>query len=191
MSSTNAPFGMRPAFHPSGLDRATALADGILSTYSTDILKGQPVKFATTGVIQVAAAGDSFAGAFSGVEFTDTTGRRRVSNYWPASTAYQTGSCIAYFYNDPNIVYEIQAAGSLAQTSIGDQADLSNTTAGSTTTGLSACTLSTTLAGSGNTAQMRIINLAPYPDNAWGDSYTIVRVTIAKFQFAGVAGTAI
>lgn len=191
MSSTNAPFGMRPAFHPSGLDRATALTDGILSTYSTDILKGQPVKFATTGVIQVAAAGDSFAGAFSGVEFTDTTGRRRVSNYWPASTAYQTGSCIAYFYNDPNIVYEIQAAGSLAQTSIGDQADLSNTTAGSTTTGLSACTLSTTLAGSGNTAQMRIINLAPYPDNAWGDSYTIVRATIAKFQFAGVAGTAI
>jgi hypothetical protein len=191
MSSTNAPFGMRPAFHPSGLDRATALADGILSTYSTDILKGQPVKFATTGVIQVAAAGDSFAGAFSGVEFTDTTGRRRVSNSWPANTAYQTGSCIAYFYNDPNIVYEIQAAGSLAQTSIGDQADLSNTTAGSTTTGLSACTLSTTLAGSGNTAQMRIINLAPYPDNAWGDSFTIVRATIAKFQFAGVAGTAI
>ena len=191
MSSTNAPFGLRPAFHPSGLDRATALADGILSTYSTDILKGQPVKFASTGVIQVAAAGDAFAGAFAGVEWTDTTGRRRVSNNWPASTAYQTGSCIAYFYNDPNIVYEIQAAGSLAQTSIGDEADLSNTTAGSTTTGLSACTLSTTLAGVGNTAQMRIINLAPYPDNAWGDNYTIVRATIAKFQFAGVAGTAI
>ena len=191
MSATNAPFGLRPAFHPSGLDRATALADGILSTYSTDILKGQPVKFATTGVIQVAAAGDSFAGAFAGVEFTDTTGRHRVSNNWPANTAYQAGSCIAYFYNDPNIVYEIQAAGSLAQSSVGDQADLSNTTAGSTTTGLSQCTLSTTLAGSGNTAQMRIVNLAPYPDNAWGDSYTIVRATIAKFQFAGVAGTAI
>ena len=191
MSSTNAPFGMRPAFHPSGLDRASALADGILSTYSTDILKGQPVKMATTGVIQAAAAGDAFLGAFSGVEFTDTTGRRRVSNYWPANTAYQTGSCIAYFYNDPNIVYEIQAAGSLAQTSIGDEADLSNTTAGSTTTGLSACTLSTTLAGSGNSAQMRIINLAPYPDNAWGDSYTIVRAIIAEYQFAGAAGTAI
>lgn len=109
MSATNAPFGLRPAYHPSGLDRATALADGILSTYSTDILKGQPVKLATSGVIQVAAAGDAFVGAFSGVEFTDTTGRRRVSNYWPASTAYQTGSCVAYYYDDPNIVYEIQA----------------------------------------------------------------------------------
>jgi hypothetical protein len=191
MSSTNAPFGMRPAFHPSGLDRASALADGILSTYSTDILKGQPVKMATGGVIQVAAAGDAFLGCFSGVEWTDTTGRRRVSNNWPANTAYQAGSCIAYFYNDPNIVYEIQAAGSLAQTSIGDEADLSNTTAGSTTTGLSACTLSTTLAGAGGSAQMRIINLAPYPDNAWGDSYTIVRATIAEYQFAGAAGTAI
>jgi hypothetical protein len=191
MSSTNAPFGMRPAFHPSGLDRASALADGIASAYSTAILKGQPVKMDTSGTIVVAAAGDAFLGCFSGVEWTDTTGRRRVSNNWPASTAYQTGSCIAYFYNDPNIVYEIQAAGSLAQTSIGDEADLSNTTAGSTTTGLSACTLSTTLAGSGTSAQMRIINLAPYPDNAWGDSYTIVRTTIAKYQFAGTAGTAI
>jgi len=191
MSSTNAPFGLRPAYHPSGLDRATALTDGIASAYSTAILKGQPVKMDTSGTIVVAAAGDAFLGAFSGVEWTDTTGRRRVSNYWPASTAYQTGSCIAYFYQDPNIVYEIQAAGSLAQTSIGDEADLSNTTAGSTTTGLSACTLSTTLAGSGSSAQMRIINLAPYPDNAWGDSYTIVRATIAEYQFAGVAGTAI
>ena len=44
MSSTNAPFGLRPAFHPSGLDRAQALANGIASAYNTDILKGQPVK---------------------------------------------------------------------------------------------------------------------------------------------------
>jgi hypothetical protein len=90
---------------------------------------------------------------------------------------------VAYFYNDPNIVYEIQADGSLAQTSIGDQADLSNTTAGSSTTGLSQCTLSTTLVGSGASAQMRIVDLAPYPDNAWGDAYTIVRATINESQF--------
>ena len=187
MSSTNAPFGMRPAFHPSGLDRAQALADGILSGYTSDILKGQPVKMDTSGQIQVAAAGDSFLGAFAGVEWTDTTGRRRVSNYWPANTAYTTGSCVAYFYSDPNIVYEIQAAGSLAQSSIGAEADLSNTTAGSNVTGLSQATLSTTLQGSGGSAQMRIINLAPYPDNAWGDSYTIVQATISEHQYTAVA----
>ena len=187
MSSTNAPFGMRPAFHPSGLDRAQALADGILSGYTSDILKGQPVKMDTSGQIQVAAAGNSFLGAFAGVEWTDTTGRRRVSNYWPANTAYQTGSCVAYFYSDPNIVYEIQAAGSLAQTAIGAEADLSNTTAGSTTTGLSQCTLSTSVVAAGNPAQMRIVDIAPYPDNAWGDSYTIVRATISEHQYTAVA----
>jgi hypothetical protein len=192
MSATNAPFGLRPAFHPSGLDRATALTDGIASAYNTQILKGQPVKYVTGGVIQPAAAGDAFVGAFAGVEFTDTTGRFRVSNFWPANTAYQAGSCTAYFYSDPNIVYEIQADGSLAQTSIGDEADISNAAApASTTVGLSQCTLSTTLVGAGNSAQMRIVNLAPYPGNDWGDSFTIVRATIAEFQFAGAAGTAI
>ena len=186
MSATSAPFGLRPAFHPSGLDRAQALAGGIVSGYASNILKGQPVKYDTNGTIVPAAAGDAFVGAFAGVEFTDTTGRRRVSNYWPASTAYQTGSCVAYFYNDPNIVYEIQADGTLAQSSIGDEADLSNTTAGSTTTGLSQATLSNSLIGANGEAQMRIVDLAPYPDNAWDDTYVIVRATIAQFQFGQV-----
>ena len=191
MSATNAPFGLRPAFHPSGLDRAQALANGIVSGYGSAILKGQPVRYVTGGVIEPAAAGQAFVGAFAGVEFTDTTGRRRVSNYWPANTAYQTGSCVAYFYADQNIVYEIQADGSLAQTSLGDEADLSNVTAGSTTTGLSQCTLSTTLVGAGNTGQCRIIDIAPYADNDWGDAFTVVRVNISEYQFAPAAGTAI
>ena len=200
MSSTSAPFGLRPAFHPSGLDRAQALANGIqaVSTtgnvsagYATNILKGQPVKYSSSGYIVVAAAGDAFVGAFAGVEWTDSTGRRRVSNYWPANESFQVGSVVAYFYADQNIVYEIQSDGTLAQTSVGDEADLSNTTAGSTTTGLSQCTLSTTLAGAGNTAQMRILDIAPFPDNAWGDNYVIVRANIAKYQLAPVAGTAV
>jgi hypothetical protein len=106
---------------------------------ATDILKGQAVLYvAGSGSIEpVNATGDALSGAFAGVEWTDTTGRRRVSNYWPANTAYQTGSCVAYFYNDPNIVYEIQADGSVAQTSIGLDANLSNFAAGSNVTGLS------------------------------------------------------
>tara|TARA_R110000822_G_scaffold55754_3_gene141395 strand:- start:147 stop:719 length:573 start_codon:yes stop_codon:yes gene_type:complete len=183
MSATNAPFGLRPAFHPSGLDRAQALAGGIASAYSSDILKGQGVKLNSSGNIVIVAAGDSMQGAFAGVEWTDTTGRRRVSNYWPASTSYQTGSCVAYFYNDPQIVYEIQADGSLAQTAIGDQADLSNVAAGSNVTGLSQCTLSSSLVGASSTATFKIVDLAPYADNAWGDAYTVVRVQLNESQF--------
>jgi len=187
MSTINAPFGMRPAFHPSGLDRAQALAGGIASAYNTDILKGQPVKMDTSGSFVVTVACDAFLGAFAGVEWTDTTGRRRISNYWPANTAYQAGSCIAYFYQDTQIVYEIQADGALTQASVGDEANLSNTTAGSNVTGLSQCTLSTTLAGSGVNAQMRIVDLAPLVDNAWGDTYTVVRATISKSQYQAVS----
>lgn len=190
MSATNAPFGLRPAYFPTGLERAQALANGITSGYASNILKGQPVVYGSTanggtlGTIIPAATTGAVTGAFAGVEWTDTTGRRRVSNYWPAST---TGTqVVAYFYNDLNIVYEIQTDATIAQTSIGNEYNFSNITAGSTTTGLSQCTLGvSTAAGAGNQAQLRVVDLAPYPDNAWGDAYVIVRVQIANSQFYG------
>jgi hypothetical protein len=181
MSASNAPFGLRPAYFPTGLERAQALANGIASGYSSDILKNQPVAYTSNGTIQPVASTEAFAGAFAGVEWTDTTGRRRVSNYWPAGT---TGTAIvAYFYNDPLIVYEIQADGIVAQTAIGDNANFSNLTAGSNVTGLSQCTMSATLTGTSTSGQLRIVDLAPLVDNAWGDAYTVVRVQIAKHQF--------
>ena len=192
MSSTSAPFGLRPAFHPSGLDRAQALANGIVSGYASSILKGQPVQYGTTansgtiGTIIPATTSGAIAGAFAGVEWTDTTGRRRVSNFWPANTAVQAGSVIAYFYNDNNIVYEIQADATLAQTAIGNEYPFSNITAGSTVTGLSQCTLAAgSPVGNGVQGQLRVVDLAPYVDNAWGDSFPIVRVVVSQSQFFG------
>lgn len=192
MSATLAPFGLRPVFHPSGLDRASALANGIqaVSTsgnvsagYASNIFKGEPVMMNTAGYIEVATSGSPFLGAFAGVEWTDATGRRRVSNFWPANESFQVGSVIAYFYQDPNIVYEIQAEGSLTQAAVGDEYDITNVTDGSTTTGLSQCTLGTSAAGADSVKTMRVIDIAPYPDNAWGDSYTIVRAVIAEYQY--------
>jgi hypothetical protein len=198
MSSTSAPFGLRPAFHPSGLDRAQALAGGIVSGFATDIYKGAPIRYNSTagtsvaaGTITNAAAGAVWTGAFSGVEFTDTTGRRRVSNYWPASTTYQTGSCVAYFYNDQNIVYEIQTDATIAQTSLGGEYNFSATTgltvtSGSSTTGLSSTCLGvSTAVANGAQGDMRVVDIAPYVDNAWGDAYVIVRVVNARSQYFG------
>ena len=188
MSATSAPFGLRPAYFPTGLERAQALANGITSGYSTAILKGQAVQYSPNAgvilpVLDTTTNSGLVSGAFAGVEWTDTTGRRRVSNYWPASTTFITGSCIAYFYNDQQIVYEIQADGSIPQTAVGNEANLSNFTAGSTTTGLSQMTLSASLVGSGSAGQFRIVDLAPAVDNAWGDAYTVVRVQVSKPQF--------
>ena len=188
MSATSAPFGLRPAYFPTGVEKAQALANGITSGYGTAILKGQAVQYSPNAgvilpVLDTTTNSGLVSGAFAGVEWTDTTGRRRVSNNWPASTAYIAGSCIAYFYNDQQIVYEIQTDGTMAQTAIGNEANLSNFAAGSTTTGLSQATLSASLVGSGSTGQFRIVDIAPYADNAWGDPYVIVRVQVSNPQF--------
>lgn len=186
MSATSAPFGLRPAYFPTGLERAQALANGIPSGYGTAILKGQAVQYSPNAgvilpVLDTTTNSGLVSGAFAGVEFTDTTGRRRVSNNWPAGT---TGTdIVAYFYNDQPIVYEIQTDATMAQTSIGNEANLSNFAVGSTTTGLSRMTLSASLVGSGSAGQFRIVDLAPYPDNNWGDPFVIVRVQVSKPQF--------
>lgn len=185
MPSTSAAFGLRPAFHPSGLDRAQALTNGIASGYAADILKGQPVRYnPSNGNIVIATVGAIWSGAFAGVEFTDTTGRRRVSNYWPTGT---TGTnIIAYFYNDNNIVYEIQTDATIAQTSIGNEYNFSNIATGSTTTGLSTATLGvSTAVGNGNPGDMRVVDIAPYADNNWNDAFVIVRVVNSRSQFFG------
>ena len=178
MSTTSQPFGLRPAYSPSGVVRPTAYT--IVTGYSTNILQNQPVKIGTDGNIQAAAVGDRFIGVFQGVEWTDSDGRRRVSNKWTASTAGT--EIVAYVTLDPSIVYEIQASGSIAVTDVGKQADYTVITGGSVTTGLSAMMLDiATLTDTGN-ASMRIIDLSPGPDNAFGDSFTIVQVQISEHQ---------
>lgn len=178
MSTTSQPFGLRPAYSPSGTVRPMAYA--ILTGYAANILQNQPVKIGTDGTIQAAAIGERFIGTFQGVEFTDSDGRRRVSNKWVASTAGT--DIVAYVTLDPTIVYEIQANGSIAVTDVGKQGDFTTITAGSVTTGLSALMLDTaTLTDSGN-ASLRIIDVSPGPDNAFGDNFTIVQVQISEHQ---------
>jgi len=187
MSATSAPFGFRPAFSPTGLIRPIAVIDGIASGYATNIFAGNCVKL-NNGVIEAVTAGSSdFIGVFAGCSFTPVGGRPTVATFFATQTTYDAGTMTAYYYSDPTIVYEVQADGSLAQTSIGDQADVTNFTAGNTTTGLGASTLNSSLVGSGSQGQWRIVNLAPSigPSgvNAWGDAYTVVQVQIARSQY--------
>ena len=179
MSTTSAPFGFQPAYHASGFVRPAAFT--LANNAAVTLLQYQPVKITTDGVINPAAAGDAFVGTFMGVEFTDSDGRRRVSNKFIANTPATDITC--YITIDPAIVYEIQANGSMAVTTIGNQYDFGGATAGSTVVGLSQAFLDTaTAVTSGGTAQMRVIGITPGPDNNWGDSYTIVQVQISEHQ---------
>lgn len=184
MSSINAPFGLRPAFHPSGTIRPVA---GTITTgYANNIFMNSPVGIIADGSIALAAAGGTgvagACGAFQGVEYNPTaTGPRVVSNMWPASTA--AVNIVAYFTQDPYITYEIQANATLTQAAIGEQFDWSaNTTAsGNTVTGLSNVTLN--VASTAANAGLRVVGLTPGPDNAWGDAFPIVQVQLSEHQF--------
>jgi hypothetical protein len=43
--------------------------------------------------------------------------------------------------------------------------------------------ISTSLVGSGNVGDLRIIGLSNGVDNAWGDAFTVVQVQVARSQF--------
>ena len=186
MSATNAPFGMRPAFHPTGLDRAKAYTNGIASGYATGILKFQPVFLNATGrvIAPVAASGADFIGAFAGVDYIDAFGKPVYSNQWVASTVTLANTPInVWVWDDPNIIYEIQADGTIAQNQ-GNQLDFTAVTAGSTFTGISAATAgSATLKGTGVQGMLKIIDKGRQIDNDWGDAYTILQVQIARHQY--------
>lgn len=179
MPATSRPFGLRPVNHPSGVIRPVAMS--ILTGYGVNILQDQPVKIGTNGTIEAAAIGERFVGSFQGVEFTDSEGRRRVSNRWVASTA--ATDIIAYVTVDPATVYEIQSSATIAVTDIGSQADFTTITAGSAVTGMSQLMLdAATLTTVGN-ASLKILNASPGPDNAFGDAFVILQVQIAEHQF--------
>ena len=131
MTASYNPFGLRPVYSPMGIVRP--FSGQIKSGYATDIFQYQPVRYGLStdsgsveGYIVPAAAGERIIGTFMGVEFVDSTGRQRVSNYWPASTT--ATEIIAYFTTDYTIVYEIQANATLAIASIGGQYDITSAT---------------------------------------------------------------
>ena len=188
MSATLAPFGLRAAYHPTGNVRAVAY--NIATSYSTTLYKNQAVVLNTNGTVTTVAAGSNdWTGVFVGCEYFDAQGKYNVSPYWPASQATLAGSTItAWVIDDPDVVFEVQADGSVAQTALGDQANFSSTSGytnadGSTTTGLSAMAMSSSLAGAGSQGQLRIVAFGKQIDNAVGDAYTIVQVQNARHTY--------
>lgn len=176
MSSVASPFGLKPAFHPSGILRQ--LQGTIASGFTSDIFQFAPVSIAADGTLVPAAPDSRIVGAFMGVEWTQTDGRRRVGNRWEANTV--GSEIVAYYTEDPLMFYEIQADGPIAQTEIGQQYDWTAQT-GNTTTGLSSVALDTATAAAN--AGLRVVGINPAPDNVVGDAFTIVQVQISEHQY--------
>lgn len=192
MSAISTPFGFIPVYSRSGDIRPEAIAGGIASGYSASLYIYTPVQLTTTGVLNVGGTTGALVGVFAGCSYTVAGGITVTTGYWPANTTYNTGSMIANYYKDDGTFeYRVQANGSLAQTSIGDQANTVNPGNGNAYTALSTAALNSTLVGASSTGQWQIVNLEPNDNNAWGDAFTVVRVRLNQNQLAAASVAAI
>jgi hypothetical protein len=144
------------------------------------LFSGDPVLLNTDGTLNIGTATNDIVGIFAGCEYIDSTGKPVVSPYWPAGIT--ATNIVAWVYDDPAMEFVVQCGGTIAATSVGAQADLITGT-GSTQTGNSTYALNHTPEAGGAQGQFRILGLYEAQDNAWGDTYTVVKVAIAQHQF--------
>ena len=213
MSTTFKPFGLKPVYHPSGLDRAVpfvgtnTFVTGTTFTALYSLSSGQsfyqyqPVSLTASGQLTIAnqtAASGTVYGVFDGVEYTTAEGRRTVGKSASKLTLDAATQIVFWIFADPGLVYEAQVNGSATTAYIGRQYNFDTTTnyttadgytigtggAGFSTTALLATPVATTVQG-----QVRVVGLGrevAYPTgelNAWGDAFTIVQVQIANNTF--------
>jgi hypothetical protein len=187
MSTTFKPFGMKPVYHPSGLDRAvpfvgtntfvagsTYTAPYSLTGSQTAFYQYQPVALTASGQLTVAARAAASTtigrvyGVFDGVEYTNSDGRRSVAKYATKATLDASSDILFWIFADPALVYEIQCNGSVTTAAIGTQYNF-DTTAGSLVTsgtaigvggaGFSTTALLATAVAAGAQGQVRVVGL--------------------------------
>ena len=211
MATTFQPFGLKPAYHPNGLDRAVAFvgtnsfngADTFNAPYSLSsgqaFYQYQPVALTSSNQLTIAAADTTpVYGVFDGVEFTDSQGRRSVGKWISKAALDASSQIIFWIFQDPALVYEAQVNGSANTDSIGQQYNFTTatgyTTADGKSIGVGGAGFSTTAlaaapVGTGVQGQVRVVGLGrevAFPagqTNQWGDAYTIVQVQIANNSF--------
>jgi hypothetical protein len=204
MSLAYNPYGLQPILNQSGIIRQAPTPGVIASGYAVNLFQYTPVQIDSTtptGNLVIAPAmgagsatptvANRLIGSFEGVEFTLTaTGRRTVSNMWPANTV--ATNIVAWYTRDPYLTYQIQANGPVNQLNLGYQASITTngTANGNTTTGFSTVGLDVTtansLVGPGTQPtffnQLRIVGFSQAIDNNVGDAFTVVQVQISLHQ---------
>ena len=213
MSTTFKPFGLKPVYHPSGLDRAvpfvgtnsfvagTSYSAPYSLSAGQSFFQYQPVGLTSSGQLTIAATAAATSpvyGVFDGVEYTTAEGRRTLGKNASKATLDAATSIVFWIFQDPSLVYEAQVQGSATTAAIGTQYNFSAATGYTTAdgyvigvggAGFSTTALAATAVASGAQGQVRVVGLGrevAYPTgelNAWGDAYTIVQVQIANNSF--------
>lgn len=193
MANTDAPFGLRPVGHKNGAPYNGQTTEYLIAdAYNTTIYFGDIVKPAATGVIQLAAAGDTLLlGVFQGCRYRNTSGEYVFSKHWPASTStFNTEGAYALVIDDPLMVFEVQHdsdSATPAQADIFSNGDFISTHTGSTVTGMSKMELDTSTCTTA-TANLRVLGWVSSPDNETAANYAKVRVMINEHALKSTTG---
>ena len=201
MSTVFQPFGMKPAYHPSGLDRSVPFAGtnsyvtGVTYTAPYSLSSGQtfyqyqPVGITSSGQLTIAATAAATSpvyGVFDGVEYTTAEGRRTLGKSISKASLDAASAIVFWIFQDPEIVYEIQCGASVTSAAIGSEYNFSATsgyttadgyTIGTGGAGFSTTAIANSAVASGAQGQVRVVGLGrevAYPAgslNNWGDTY--------------------
>ena len=183
MPNVNAARGLVP-IRTNGTGEIVTNAYSILTSYATALYIGDPVMLTGTGRnIAIAPGGTTNSiGVFAGCRYTDSTGKPVWSRRWPGVSDGKT-DIVAFVWDDPNIVWEIQADG-IVEAEVGQVADWA-IVAGDPKSGLSktyAVVSGTTTTTGGS---LKIQGLVPSPKNEYGP-YAKIQVIMLEHANNGV-----
>jgi len=186
MASSATPYGFKPVKLIGGQPYAGSTRQiKIASGYGTNIYNGSIVAVVAAGTIEIVTTnGDNSTpfpagtvGVFVGCSYTDPNTKQKLfSQYWPTGTV--ASDAMAYVVDDPDVLFQVQADGSIAQAGLGQNAHLAavqSTSTGSTATGNSNTALDATTNTTSGFA-FRIVDFVDSPDSTVGDAYTDVLV---------------
>ena len=126
MANKDAAFGLKPIGKVGKNRDAQGLSEYDIAASATAIYQNDPVEMLNTGTIGVAAATEVLLGSLNGVFFTDaTTSKPTFANNLKASNT--ATDIVGFISDDPYQRFEIQSAGTPAQTNIGNCADIAYT----------------------------------------------------------------
>ena len=176
MATTASPYGLRPVNLIGGQPYAgsTRLIK-INNAYAANIFYGQPVSINSSGVVvadtgttTVAATG--VVGVFVGCTYTDPNLKYKIfKQYWPTGTV--ATDAYAYVVDDPDVVMQIQADDTVAQTALGANIGFS-TFSGDTATGNSETSADAASIATTASLPLRIVGFVDGPESTVGDAYT-------------------
>ena len=191
MSTTSAPRGLKPIGILGGMPFAGSTREYLIkSGYSTAIFNGDVVGFANVAsstddgfIVKEPVANEvNPIGVFLGVSYTDpNTSQPTFKQYYPGSiTASDIKAVVAVH---PHTLYEVQADGAVAQTSLGMTIDLVQTSSGNTTTGNSGLQADASTASVGGEL-FKIVDFVNRPGSSVGDAYTDLVVMLSPAENA-------